>query len=473
MQIGSLFTNSSPIDYQLMARPGNNLGNPTLIFSIPMADFERLSLIANDPKLGEVAQRSLNPDHAFALGQFMLKGLVNAARLDSGELEHEVAEAYERIAHRLNPQPYTAMQPVVVSIRSAGTGGSNLRWERFPDNGPMLAAKVSIGQRDIMYVVDGQHRREGVQILLKFLEDLRKTGQYPKAKSSLYPHDSNERDVPTTEMIVWDRVYYVARSVCTLAVEAHLGLTLDQERQLFHDLNNKGRAVEKSLALEFDLANPVNQFIKQELVGRNIVRLTSGDKVDWDDSDTGVMTRKELVAVNAHLILNKSNINNASALEVDERRGVALRFWEAVQQCDGFGEKDARRRTVLAQPVMLKALAKLTFDFAFGRAKQRSEIHLNRLLDRMTDIDFSHENPVWRFFEMTEGERISANIAGLAEYLPDLSGGNRDIGAFEKTGGVMRFGAKHNDIFPILGDMIRFQLDLPSRRKDSQPSLVG
>ena len=30
-------------------------------------------------------------------------------------------------------------------------------------------------------------------------------------------------------------------------------------------------------------------------------------------------------------------------------------------------------------------------------------------------------------------------------------------------GGVMRFGAKHNDIYPILGDMIRWKLDLPSR----------
>ena len=28
----------------------------------------------------------------------------------------------------------------------------------------------------------------------------------------------------------------------------------------------------------------------------------------------------------------------------------------------------------------------------------------------------------------------------------------------------MRFGAKHNDIFPIIGDMIRWKLGLLSRR---------
>jgi hypothetical protein len=27
----------------------------------------------------------------------------------------------------------------------------------------------------------------------------------------------------------------------------------------------------------------------------------------------------------------------------------------------------------------------------------------------------------------------------------------------------MRFGAKHNDIFPIIGDMIRWKLNLPKR----------
>jgi hypothetical protein len=464
--MGNLFEKASSFDYQLMARPGNNLGNPTLIFSVPLADFFRLSIVANDPTQGEVAQRKLKEDHAFALGQFMLKGLVNAARAEAGEVSPEVAEAFEHIAHMLNPQPYTAMQPVVVSLRSAGADGANLRWEKFPESGPMLAAKVYLGQKDLMYVVDGQHRRMGVEMLLNFLEEVRRSGQYPKAKSSLYPHESTVRDVPLEERVVWEGVYTVARSTCTIAVEAHLGLTVEQERQLFHDLNNKGRAVEKSLALEFDMANPVNQFIKSELIEKGVVRLARGEKVDWDDADTGVMTRKELVAVNAHLILNKSNINSATAGEVDERREVSLQFWEAVRQCDGFGDADARKRTVLAQPVMLKALAKLTFDFAFGRAKQRSEENLALLLDGMTDIDFSHDNPIWRYFEMSEAERIKNNLAGLAEYVPEEGTGNRDIGAFDKAAGVMRFGAKHNDIFPILGDMVRFQLGLPSRRKD-------
>ena len=40
---------------------------------------------------------------------------------------------------------------------------------------------------------------------------------------------------------------------------------------------------------------------------------------------------------------------------------------------------------------------------------------------------------------------------------------------------VMRFGAKHNDIFPILADMIRWRLDLPSRHQKNAavPEPVG
>ena len=427
--LANLLETSSSVAYQLMARPGNNLGNPTLIFSVPMADFFRLSIIANDPTQGDVAQRRLDPGHAFALARFMLKGLVNAAKDAAGEMSPELLETFERVQHRMNPQPYTAMQPVVVSIRTAGRNGANLKAERFPESGPPIGLKVLLGQRDLMYVVDGQHRRMGVEEVLNFLEEVRTTRSYPRPKASLYPYDG-EKTVPVEELVVWEQVYAVARSTCTIAVEAHLGLSIDQERQLFHDLNNKTKAVEKSLALEFDSSNPVNQFIKTRLIEPALVRLAKGDKVDWNDPDTGAMTRKDLVAVNAHLILNKSNINGAKSTDVDERQEVALRFWEAIHQCDGFGETDARQRTVLAQPVMLKALAKLTFDFAFGRPKQRSEENLVRLLDHMTDIDFGHTNPIWRYYELSQDERAKAGIEGLEDYLPELGTGNRDIGAY-------------------------------------------
>ena len=68
---------------------------------------------------------------------------------------------------------------------------------------------------------------------------------------------------------------------------------------------------------------------------------------------------------------------------------------------------------------------------------------------------------MWRYFELSEAER-QAKLPGLTEYLaPPEPGVNRDIGGFQD--GFMRFGAKHNDIYPILGDMIRWKLGLPNR----------
>src|SRR5438105_620773 len=99
--LASLFEFTPTVAYTLMARPGNNLGNQTLIFSVPMADFFRLSIIANDPTAGEVAQRRLNHEHAFKLGQFMLKGLVSAAKVvatDTGRTEPS-QDAFNRVLH--------------------------------------------------------------------------------------------------------------------------------------------------------------------------------------------------------------------------------------------------------------------------------------------------------------------------------------------------------------------------------------
>lgn len=53
-------------------------------------------------------------------------------------------------------------------------------------------------------------------------------------------------------MTVWNETYDATRSYSTLTVEVHLGLDIEQERQLFHDLNKLGKKVSTSMALEFD-----------------------------------------------------------------------------------------------------------------------------------------------------------------------------------------------------------------------------
>jgi hypothetical protein len=240
---------------------------------------------------------------------------------------------------------------------------------------------------------------------------------------------------------------------------------------MFHDLNNLGKKVEESLAYKFDEANPVNHFIKHELVlheddgGFFKPRLVEKDVVDWQD-DEGQLSRKDLIAVNAVLFLNKTNVAGAQPAIVEARKDVATRFWEAINEIPGFGEPGAKNRTVAAQPVVLKALAKLVFDFAFGKNPDPDSLELLLEGIKQSDIDFSHTNPMWRYQELTAADIKKFALTELEEYLPPMdSGANRDLGKYDSTNKVMRFGAKHNDIFPVLGDMIRWKLGLPNRQK--------
>jgi hypothetical protein len=150
------------------------------------------------------------------------------------------------------------------------------------------------------------------------------------------------------------------------------------------------------------------------------------------------------------------------------RQSIAREFWARVVQIPGFGQPGAKQKTVAAQPVVLKALAKLVHDFAFV---QGDEGNLDVLLDKIADssvLDLGHNNKLWRAYDLTPVQREKM-FPGISVYLPPEGTGNRDIGGYDATTGVMNFGAKHNDIFPVLGDLIRWQLKLPARQHRMKP----
>ncbi|WP_218007702.1 DNA sulfur modification protein DndB [Priestia aryabhattai] len=466
--LNQLIQRGDTSDMQLKAFICNNLGYSTLLAKMPMYDFYRMSDVANErSENGEpVTQRKLDLKHATELARYILKGLISTAIYEYTIKGKDPSEAHTRLQKMIGKQPYAALQPIVTNLRTAGINGKNLRAQQIETSEREgVGIRLWLGQRDILWVVDGQHRRKAMQIVIDFLEEIRVEQKYPAKKNTLFPHNRDDRNVPTDELTVWSECYEITRAVCSVSVEIHLGLEVLEERQLFHDLNNLAKKVETSLALEFDSSNPVNAFIKEELIEKNLIRISPGDITDWHKDDGGI-TRKHIVSVNAHLLLNKSNINGATPGIVQERLVIAKRFWEAVLQIPGFGEESAKAKTVAAQPVVLKALAKLTYDFAFGRFS--NEQLLNKLLDRITDLDFSHDNPMWRYYQLTPEEIDLHGLNGLDIYLPDNSTGNRDPGLYEETTGWMRFGNRHNDIFPILADMIRWKINLPNRHKERE-----
>jgi hypothetical protein len=452
---------------------GHNLGNRTFLMQMPMHEFFGMSEVANDVgRDGDtVAQRKLDPVHAHKLAIYILKGLVSAAIERRDILNKGPSDALNGMMKRLGRQPYMAIQPIVVNIRGCNPRGADIRGERMLDSrsNETAAFRVFLAQRHVLWVVDGQHRRKGMQLVFEFLEHVRANHSYPK-KGNLLGFSDGE-PVSNEELQVWEECFDVARTYCTLLIEVHLGLTTDEERQLFHDLNRLGKKVDTNLALQFDNSNPVNLFIKAELIDKLGLRVVENDVKSWEDEDGG-LPRKDVVSVNAILFLNKTNISGATPLAVEGKQETAYRFWTAVEAIPGFGEQGAKTKTVAAQPVVLKALAKLVFDFNFSnRRPDNGEELTETLLSNLTDVDFNHQNPMWRYYEMSPTERQAKGIAGLSTYLPAEDGSNRDIGAFQ--GGFMRFGAKHNDIYPIIGDMVRWRLNLPPRVKSEARAAVA
>jgi hypothetical protein len=447
---------------------GFNTGNRTFQVLLTLFELQEFTEVANEQSNSPfIAQRKLDMNHATGIAKYVLKGLLSTVERKYRMQGKEVPKRLNDLIDIMGKQPYLSIPPLVASFRNCNPGGTNLAVKPLTMlDGETACFKIFLNHGDLFWIIDGQHRRKGIQLVFEFLDYVTTHRKYPTKGSLLNIKDKNE--LTGEEVKVWSECVEMSKA-CTVSLEVHLGLGKEEERQLFHDLNNLQRKVEASLALQFDQSNPVNQFIKEVLIDevfhQENFSIHEKDKINWQDSENG-LTRKDLVAINALLFLNKTNINNALPAAVQERTEVAKTFWETVLKIEGLTGETPRHRTVAAQPVVLKALAKLTFDFFFGKnADWVTKENQERLMSDILQTDFSHDNPMWRFYTLTQSEIIGYKLDSLREYLPAENEGNRDLGNF--TNGEFRFGAKHNDIHPIIGDMIRWTLRLPKRKKES------
>jgi hypothetical protein len=450
---------------------GNNMASRTLLLVVPMADFYNMSEVANRANLDAlpafqdepIAQRRLDEGHSKKLALFILKGLIHATRRKLEKSGAELPAALIAIERDIGSQPYIAVQPITANIRNCNFGGDGLRFER---SGGVFT--VYLSDKHVLWVIDGQHRRHAMHLVFEFLKTVLNAGKYPRKPALYLPSDDDRRDPTREEISVWAAAFECARAECSIVVETHLGLNFEQERQLFHDLNNLTKAIESGLVFQFDNSNPVNLFIKQQLIENCVLKakiVDTDNPHDWH-KDEGVISRKDLISINALLFLNKTTINGAAPADIHSKEDFACRFWGAVSSIPHWGEAGAKKNTVAAQPVVLKALAKLAYDFGYGRDRDADPLGLERLFTALEqgEIDFSHSNPMWRYFELSAEDR-RALCPGLQDAVtPEGLGFNLDLGNFDETTGLMRFGAKHNDIQRHLGDVIRWKLGLPLRR---------
>ena len=80
---------------------GQNMGSRTFTTVLPFKKFFELSLVANDPELGPLAQRPLDNNHARKLAKYTLQGLINAAKSMEIKKGKEPLPAFDEILEQL------------------------------------------------------------------------------------------------------------------------------------------------------------------------------------------------------------------------------------------------------------------------------------------------------------------------------------------------------------------------------------
>ncbi len=450
---------------------GDNLGQRTLKFSLPLNQFIQISGVGNRQNIEEIeefseefeAQRELVNSHSTGLAKYTMMGLVQSEIKERQKKGEQVPDEIISIRDGLGNPAYAALQPIVCNIRKCLPGGDDLEVSSAGDtNNALFYVTLRLAHR--LWVVDGQHRREGFIKILRFLEKVKNTYRYPKR--GLY-EPSNYRNEFISEKVYdfWMSVHEIAISRCQVAVECHLGLVEEQEQQLFFDLNSKGKTVAKSLAYRFDHTDPINSFVADALIGDSVLPFVplERDETNWHE-DSGKLTRKDINNVTALLCLGKTSTKSATPAMVQDRTHFMIRFWEAIAKVKGFGKTGAKSTCLAAQPVVLKSLAKISHDLVYGHQNIIDHDGYKILLDAIISakLDFSHQNMIWRALMMSETERLK-EFPGLEKYLFIPSEINIDAGIYDQQNNWVRFGNKHNDIYPRLGDVIRWKLGLKVR----------
>jgi hypothetical protein len=358
------------------------------------------------------------------------------------------------------------LQPFTGNIRACEPGGTDLELEEMPD-GRLV---VHLRQGQIIWIIDGQHRRTAFQIVVEWLAEIVARGIY-LARGGLYAPDREDFEMRTGEHEIWTLVHQEAVQRCTVDITVHLGLDIEQERQLFHDLNNFVKKPDKAIVQAFDQTNPVGRFVRNIIGGERLLgeveildRPGRGGRKLAHATDGKIM-RDDLIITNAMLFAGQLTPAGISPRKVQSHLDYGRRFWRAVAKQPHFGTADWQEHTLLAQPVMIKALAQLAH--AFYASREANLEHLETFLSALEAgrLDFAPSEPLWRTYLLPPAERFGD--AGLAQYLTP-EGVMAPYGVWDEEIQQLRFAINTRDVARYLGDLMRWKLGLPVR-----PSLMA
>ncbi len=379
-----------------------NQGLATFTGRLTLEQFTDLTVVHNrrwaedaGESIDSVTQREIIDAHANGLAAFMLQGLVAATILrlkDEPTTSEAILEQLELVQNRVGRSAHCGLPQVTLVLPTEPD---------FDPIGDLFALLVMPAGR-LFVVADGQHRREAARRVREFLTQIILDRRIPKS-GKFYPAQTDP--VSVTELEAWIAIQDTFRSWTLISYEAHIGLNVQQARQMFTNYNCNVKPVKADLNLEFDQSNPINQFAKSWAVPQ--IREFSDGK--------SILDLRQLASIHGLLFLGKTTIKSAP-YNVIEMEPIGKEFWTTI-----LGSTEWTRSGSLVREVpVLKGLAKAWFYVFLARRNNRHD-KAARVRSYIRDTTFNKE---W-----AEG------VPGLSDHI---------VPAANEVG--FRFSPAHNDI---------------------------
>lgn len=463
--LGELKSGAASPGYSGVGLISENLGVRTLKVTMNIQQILDYTQVANVKTTStaefegeEIAQRNESLQHTKKLSKYVLKGAVFSYKSELERNQQDVPDCVNNIYKELGAVTLAAIQPLVGNIRELEPGGSNLRLKpNTEDQRPIVHFNLDASQH--IWIVDGQHRRKAFKEVMDFLDRSSTEDKY--LKGGLYVPSDENLSITREERKFWSDLRVHLKSTAFVAAEIHLGLTPQQERQLFYYLNAKTLAVGKNLEHEFDQSNSINSFVAK-LEGDFIKKFSSKESTDWS---MGLPSRSELNGVTGLLIGGALNAGDTLSPGLIAKRldEIGIPFYDAIKTVSGFGDEDSKQKTVIAQQVVMKGIARLLFDCLYAKGQGNTdEKDAEAILGAIKSgyLTFNHSDDFWQALFMTSDERRQ-QFPGIENYVHVKKGKNFLAGNY--IDGKIRFGSNTNDIYRRIGDLIRYKLGIPAR----------
>jgi hypothetical protein len=359
----------------------------------------------------EVAQRSLDPKHVEGIFLYILATGVSNATKALGMDGHVLVEKLGFISRG-------SFIPAVVCLRKRADGRPSHRIHPVREAGTeaIVSHRMFLPSYSALSLLDGMHRQSALHQSLEYVRHIVTAGRYPNVR--LLPLAG---DVPEDHMAVWRHVYQVMTRQAYVSLDIHLDTTVKEERELFARYNNYGKKVGGAQAAQYGTDDPINQYVLSEVDPLFEVRNVEPSNIGWT-GQTNILSRKDARVIATFLLFGTPSAKNKTAFAVERAASGKGSFWTFVREC-AFGHKEAKQRSLLGQPAMLKALAKLYYQLTkLGTSGD--------LVEYLASEDFSHRG---EFAEALIGD-------GVAHRAED---------------GLIRLSRATNDLIPVVGRLVR------------------